>query len=139
MSVFPHRNSGRQTLTNDIVSERILNQSQGMESDLRNELNSLRVGSVIDASLQDATTVSMSRYFNTVSCYGIVYELRMFLISTWKDIMIKIVTYLVVFRNQPVQTFLNDMVSVEILDQSDNVQAQCHDDASDLSRLSWTA
>ena len=47
-----------------------------MESDLGNELNSLRVGGVVDTSLEDATSVSVSSDLNTVSSNSVVDELR---------------------------------------------------------------
>jgi hypothetical protein len=43
--------------------------------DLSHELNSLRVSSVIDTSLQDTTSVSVSSDFDTVSGDSVVDEL----------------------------------------------------------------
>lgn len=40
--------------------------------------------------------------------------------------------HLVILRDQPVQTLLDDMVAVQILDQADNVQTQSQDDRPDL-------
>lgn len=43
--------------------------------DFRDQLNALRVGSMINTSLEDATTVTMSGNFDTVGGNGIVDEL----------------------------------------------------------------
>lgn len=63
-------------LTNDVVSKRILNQCQGMVGDFSNKLNPLRVGGVVNASLKDTASVTVSRNFNTVSGDGVVDELE---------------------------------------------------------------
>lgn len=100
-------------LTNDVVSKRILDECQGVVSDFSNELNPLRVGRVVDASLQDTTSVSVGSDFDTVGRDGIVDEL-------------------VVLGDQPVQALLNDVIAVQVLDQADDVQAQGQDDRPDL-------
>ena len=46
-----------------------------MEGDFGDELYPLRVGSVIDASLEDATSVSVSSDLDAVSGDGVVDEL----------------------------------------------------------------
>lgn len=46
-----------------------------MIGDLSNELNPLCVGSVVDTSLKDTATVSMSGNFNTMSSDCVVDEL----------------------------------------------------------------
>jgi hypothetical protein len=65
-----------QILTDDVVSEGVLNQGQSVESDLGDELNSLRVSSVIDTSLKNTTSVSVSSHFDTVSGNSVVDELQ---------------------------------------------------------------
>ena len=40
--------------------------------------------------------------------------------------------YLVVIRGQLVETLLDDMIPVEVLDQNDNVKAERNDDGMDL-------
>jgi hypothetical protein len=74
--VSPQPNLPSNLLTDDIVSERVLYQSQGVVGDFSNELNSLRVGSVVDASLQDTTSVTVSGDFDTVSGNSVVDELQ---------------------------------------------------------------
>lgn len=100
-------------LTNDVVSERILNKRQGVVGDFSNKLNPLRIGSMVDASLQDTTSVSVRSDFDAVRGNSIVDEL-------------------IVFRDQPVQALLNDVVAVQVLDQADDVQTQGQDDRPDL-------
>ncbi len=101
---------------NDVVSERILHQSQRIEGDLGDQLDSLIIRSVIDTSLQDATSMTMSGDFDTVDCDRVVDEL-------------------VVLRCEFVQAFLDDVIAVEILDERNDVQAQSEDDASNLVGL----
>lgn len=46
-----------------------------MVGDFSNKLNPLRVGGVVNASLKNTTSVTVSRDFNTVSGDGVVDEL----------------------------------------------------------------
>jgi hypothetical protein len=46
-----------------------------VEGDFGDELHTLRVGSVVDASLEDATSVSMGSNLDTMSGNGVVNEL----------------------------------------------------------------
>lgn len=59
----------------DIVSERILHKVERIENDFRDELHSLSGGGVINATLEDTTTVTMSGYLDEVGCDSIVDEL----------------------------------------------------------------
>lgn len=45
-------------------------------------------------------------------------------------------TYLVILRRELVQTLLNDMVTIEVLDEHDNMQAQSDDNRMNLSIVS---
>lgn len=62
-------------LTDDVVSEGVLYQSQRMEGNLGDELHTLRVGSMVDTSLEDATSVSVGSNLDAVSGNGVVNEL----------------------------------------------------------------
>jgi hypothetical protein len=62
-------------LTDDVVSEGVLYQSQRVEGDLGDELHTLRIGSVVDASLEDATSVSVGSNLDAMSGNGVVNEL----------------------------------------------------------------
>jgi len=59
-----------------IVTVRILNEGESVESDLVNELHALMIGRVVNTTLQNAASVSVSGDFNTVGCNGIVDELQ---------------------------------------------------------------
>lgn len=84
-----------------------------MVGDFSDELNPLRIGGMVNASLQNTTSVSVRSDLNAVRGNGIVDEL-------------------VIFRDQPVQALLNDVVAVQVLDQADDVQTQGQDDRPDL-------
>ena len=73
-----------------------------MVGDLGNELDPLRVGSVVNASLKDAASVSVGRDLDAMSSDGVVDEL-------------------VVLGDETVEALLDDVVSVEILDERDDV------------------
>jgi hypothetical protein len=79
-----------QNVLNDIVSEWVLDEVKRVENDLGNELESLRRGSMIDGSLQDTTSVPVSRNLDQVGSDSIVNEL-------------------IVVGNELVQAFLNDL------------------------------
>ena len=59
-----------------VVTVRILNEGERIEGDLVNELHALMIGRMINTTLQDAASVSVSGDFNTVSGDGIVDELQ---------------------------------------------------------------
>ena len=80
-----------------IVAIWILNKCQGVIGNLRDELEALRLGRVVDASLQDAASVPVGRDLDAVSGHCVINKL-------------------VVLGNEPVETFLNDVVAVQILD-----------------------
>jgi stalled ribosome alternative rescue factor ArfA len=103
---------GRLTYDN-VVSEGVLNERQSVVGDLGDELDPLRVGGVVDAPLEDAASVSVGGDLDAVSGDGVVDEL-------------------VVVRDEPVQALLDDVVSVEVLDERDDVGGERHDDGVDL-------
>jgi len=59
-----------------VVTVRILNEGECVESDLVNELHALMIGCVVNTTLQDAASVSVSGDFHTVGSNGIVDELQ---------------------------------------------------------------
>jgi hypothetical protein len=87
-----------------------------MEGDFRDKLNPLRIGGVIDTSLEDAATMTVCSDLNTVGGHSVVDKL-------------------VILGNETVQTLLNHVVSIQVLDQGDYVQAQRENDASNLVGL----
>ena len=44
--------------------------------------------------------------------------------------------YLIIFRGQLIEAFLNDMVTVQILDENDDMKTECHNNGVDLSIIS---
>jgi len=58
-----------------VVTVRILDECERVEGDLVDELHALMIGCVVNTSLQDATSVSVSGDFDTVGSNGIVDEL----------------------------------------------------------------
>ena len=59
-----------------IVTVRILNESEGVEGNLVDELHALMIGRVVNATLQNAASVSVSGDFDTVGSNRIVDELQ---------------------------------------------------------------
>ena len=59
-----------------IVTVRILNEGEGIVCDLINELHALMIRRMINTTLQDAASVSVSGDFDTVGSNGIVDELQ---------------------------------------------------------------
>lgn len=93
---------------------------QGVIRDFRDKLNALLLGCVVDTALQNAATVPVGGNFNTVDGDGIINEL-------------------VVRRNETVQTLLNDVVAVEVLDEGHDMRREGSDNGNNLvvvSRIS---
>ena len=89
----------------NIVAEGILDEVEGTPSDASNELGSLGTLGVVDAALQDTTTVSMSANNDTLGCNSIIDELGPLSTKTR-------------------QALLNDVVAIEILDKLDDGMTQ---------------
>ena len=60
-----------------VVTIRILNEGERVEGDLVNELHALMIGRMINTTLQDAASVSVSGDFDAVGSNGIVDELQL--------------------------------------------------------------
>jgi hypothetical protein len=58
-----------------IVAVRVLNKCQGVERDLGDKLDALRVRGMIDTPLKNATAVTMSCNFDTVGRDSVVDKL----------------------------------------------------------------
>jgi hypothetical protein len=85
---------------------------------------------VIDASLENAASVTVGGDLDTVRCHGVVDELTKDVLSQSVHIPVRSSadTHLVVLRYQTVETLLDDVVAVQVLDQTDDVQAEREDD-----------
>ena len=60
-----------------VVTVRILNEGERVEGDLVDELHALMIGRMINTTLQDAASVSVSGDFDTVGSNGVVDELQL--------------------------------------------------------------
>ena len=89
-----------------------------MVRNFRDKLNALLLGCVVNTALEDAATVPVGGNFDTMDGDSIINEL-------------------VVRRNETVQALLNDMVAVEVLDESHDVRRERSDDGNNLVVVSW--
>ena len=97
----------------NIIAERILHKLEGAIGDLVNEPSLLDAGCVVDASLQDTTTMAMSPNHNTVGANCVEDELlKISLRSGW---LTACALYLSILGRETVKTLLNHMVTVKIL------------------------
>lgn len=78
-----------------VVTIRILNERERIVGDLVDELHTLMIGCVIDATLQDAAPVSVSGNFNTIGSHSVVDELQ---VNQHCSETCTIVPYLIVIR-----------------------------------------
>ena len=60
-----------------VVTVRILNEGEGVVGDLVDELHALMIGRVVNTTLQDAASVSVSGDFDTIGSHSIIDELEM--------------------------------------------------------------
>jgi len=67
------------------------------------ELDALRLRRVVDATLEDATPMTMCGHLDTMGGYSIIDKL-------------------IVLRHQSIKTFLDYVVSVEIFDKRDHME-----------------
>ena len=86
---------------NDVVSKRILRKHERLRGDFEHQRTTLFINGVVDATLKNATTVSVSRNLNTVHLGRVIDEL-------------------VVFSRQSLKAPLNYVVTIQVLDQSND-------------------
>jgi hypothetical protein len=96
-----------------IVSIGILDKGQSMVSDFGDQLNALRLRCMINTTLQYTASMPVSRNFDAVRSDSVIDKL-------------------VVLMDKPVETFLNNVVPVQILDESDHMKREGPDDSDDL-------
>lgn len=97
----------------DIVAKRILDELEAIGRDLTHKLNLLEAGSVVDAALKDTATVAVGTNSNAILTNSIKDELS-------------------IFGLEVVETLLDDMVAVEVLDKSNDFPAERIDNHLDL-------
>jgi hypothetical protein len=99
----------------NIVAEGILNQNISIVGDLSNEPSLLFTRSMVNATLKDAAAVTMGSDINAVGADSIKDELSI----NWGKL---------------IETLLDDMVAVQILDKLNNSVAKSIDNGLDLAR-----
>lgn len=98
---------------NDIVAEGILNENPGVLRDSLNKPKLLITSGVIDAALQNTASMSVGSNLYAVVANGIKDELS-------------------IDSSELVETLLDDMVAIEVLDQLHNAEAKGLNDDVDL-------
>lgn len=92
-----------------------LDEGEGVVRDLGSQLDLLRVRRMVDAALEDAAAVAMRGHGNAVGGDSVIDKL-------------------VLLGGELVEALLDDVVSVEVLDQADDVAPQCLDDKRNLTK-----
>lgn len=120
---------------NNIVSKRILDKLNCMSRNLLNQLSSLVTRCVVDTTLKDTTAVTMCSHWDAVSANSIENELcNVSMDSTSLDS--NHLTNLSILALEAVQALLDDVVTVEVLNQVDNLALKSTDDSGDLQTMS---
>lgn len=97
----------------DVVAEGVLHENTSVARDAVNQPRLLVAGGVVDATLEHAASMSMRAHIDAVVANCIEDELG-------------------IGRSELVQTLLDNVVAVEVLDELNNSEAQRLDDESDL-------
>lgn len=104
-----------ENVLNHVVSEWVLNQSEGVVRDHANEPSLLLARCMVNAALQHAATMTVGTDINAAVSDGIKDELS-------------------ILRGQLVEALLDDVISVQILDKIDDLVAKRINDDLDLLR-----
>ena len=102
-------------ILNDVVAERILNQDKCIVGNLSNEPSLLFTRSMINATLENTAAVTMGTNINAVKSNSIKDELS-------------------INGRELVETLLDDMITIQILDKLHDSVAEGIDDGLDLAR-----
>jgi len=111
----------------DIVSELILRQFDGVFDELFVELCALLVGSMIYTPLEDTTAVLVGRDFDAIVCHRIKNKLQLVMSSK---------RYLFIIRIKLVKAFLDNMITIEIFREQNDIWPQRILDKFDLQLAS---
>ena len=109
----------------DIVAKGVLNEMKSAISDLANELGFLVTGSVVYTTLQHATAMTMGSNRHTVGANSVKDELP--LVNQVPQNHIEVQTHLSIIGGKTIETFLNDMVAIQVLDEFHNLTVQSID------------
>jgi hypothetical protein len=107
----------------DIVSELILRQFDGVLDELFVELCALLVGSMIYTPLEDTTAVLVGRDFHAIVRHCVKNKLQLVMSSK---------RYLFILRIKLVKAFLDNMITIEIFREQNDVWLQRILDKFDL-------
>jgi hypothetical protein len=118
-----------------VVAVRVLDERQRIISYLVHELDSLSLRRMINAPLEHAAPMTVRRNLDAVSCDRIIDKLHKILNERSHETT-SIHTYLIILRSQLIETLLNNMIPVQILDQNHNMQTERDDNRVDLSIVS---
>jgi hypothetical protein len=99
-----------------------LDEGKRIVGDLIHKLNSLCLRRMINTTLQNAAAMAVGCNLDTIRSNSIVDELQTI---SEKVTRARSTTNLVVLGCQLVQTLLDDVVAVQILDQGYNMEAEC--------------
>lgn len=100
---------------NDVIAEGILHEMKTVGGDLANELNFLKPGSMVNAPLENAASVTVSTDSDAVRTNRIEDELS-------------------ILSLEMVQALLNDVIAVKILNQWHHLVAQSIDNGLNLEK-----
>jgi hypothetical protein len=105
-----------ENILENIIAKLVLRQLDSVLDELLVELMALFIISVVYATLEDAAAMLVTRYFNAIVRDSIENKLQL----TGSK-----ATYLFVTRLKLVKTFLDDMITIEIFRELDNIRSQC--------------
>jgi hypothetical protein len=118
-----------------VISIRILYERQGIVGDLVDKLYPLVLRSMVNAPLQDTASVAVCSNFNTIGRHRIVYELRNVVFVSDANVHEHTLTHLIVLRCEFVETFLDDMIPIQVLDERHNMETKSKNDRMNLSTI----
>jgi hypothetical protein len=99
----------------DVIAELVLHQVVGLRDDLADQSLLLRAMRMVNAALQHATAMAMASNGQCIQSNSLEDEVR-------------------IRRAEVVQTLLDDMVAIEVLNEANDVLGQCFNDGLGLLR-----
>ena len=114
-----------------VISKGVLNKFQRMRRDFLNQLNLLDARCMVNASLKHAATVAMGSNRDAMFSNRIKDKLES-PSSAFEKLLARESTHLSIFRLQPIQAFLDDVVPIEVLNELDNLAFEGVNNGFDL-------
>lgn len=119
-----------ENILHDIVAKGILDQWEGVAGDLSDQIDLLVSRGMVDAALEHTAAVAMGADDDAVVAHRVEDELAR--VSQRVTSMTIGSSYLSINRGESIETLLDDVVAVEILDELDHPIFQRVDDRLDL-------